>query len=149
VRILDAPTSGLDPVLQDEFRGLLAARKSEGTSIWLTSHVMAEVERVADRVGLVGDGVSTRELSMEELRLQAASQIRLTFPHAVDRARFTDVPFVTEVAVDAETVVVRVNGPVTELLRGAAELGATEIETGRRDLDDVFLEMFEPEARRP
>jgi ABC-2 type transport system ATP-binding protein len=144
--ILDEPTSGLDPVLQDEFRKLLAERKSEGTSIWLTSHVMAEVERVADRVGLVRDGVLTSELSMDEVRLQAASRIRLTFPERVDRVRLTGVPFVTDVAVDAENAVVRVNGPVTELLRRAAELGATDIETERRDLDDVFLEMFEPDA---
>jgi len=50
VLILDEPTSGLDPVLQ-EFRDLLGERKAEGASIWLTSHVMAEVERVADRSG--------------------------------------------------------------------------------------------------
>jgi ABC-2 type transport system ATP-binding protein len=146
--VLDEPTSGLDPVLQEEFRKLLGERKSEGTSIWLTSHVMAEVERVADRVGLVRDGILTRELSMKKLRLQAASRIRLTFPHLVDRARLTDVPCVTGVAIEGETAVVAINGPVTELLRRAAELGATEIETERRDLDDVFLEMFEPDTGR-
>jgi ABC-2 type transport system ATP-binding protein len=145
--ILDEPTSGLDPVLQEEFRKLLAERKSAGASIWLTSHVMAEVERVADRVGLVRDGVLTRELSMDELRLQAAARIRLTFPNAVDRAQLAGIPCVTDVATDGRSAVVQVNGPVTELLRRAAELGATEIETERRDLDDVFLEMFEPEAK--
>ena len=55
--ILDEPTSGLDPVLQEEFRELLAERKAGGATIWLTSHVMAEVERVADRVGLIRDGL--------------------------------------------------------------------------------------------
>ena len=54
--ILDEPTSGLDPVLQEEFRDLLAERKRAGASMWMSSHVMAEVERVADRVGLVNDG---------------------------------------------------------------------------------------------
>src|SRR6516165_6241261 len=92
--ILDEPTSGLDPVLQDEFRALLGERKTEGATIWLTSHVMAEVERVADRVGLVRDGVLTRELAMDELRVQAASRIRLTFPSAVDPAQLANVPFV-------------------------------------------------------
>jgi ABC-2 type transport system ATP-binding protein len=142
--ILDEPTSGLDPVLQEEFRKLLAERKAEGASIWLTSHVMAEVERVADRVGLVRDGVLTRELAMDELRVQAASRIRLTFPSAVDPAQLANVPFVSDVVTDVNSVAVRLNGPVTELLRRAAELGAIEIETERRDLDDVFLEMFEP-----
>jgi ABC-2 type transport system ATP-binding protein len=78
--ILDERTSGLDPVLQEEFRELLAERKAGGASIWLTSHVMAEVERAADRVGLIRDGVLVRELSLDELRHQAGSRIRLTVP---------------------------------------------------------------------
>ncbi|GAA1038689.1 ABC transporter ATP-binding protein [Virgisporangium ochraceum] len=144
--ILDEPTSGLDPVLQEEFRELLAERKSEGASIWLTSHVMAEVERVADRVGLVRDGVLSRELSMEELRRQAADRIRFRFPRNVRPQALATVANVTDVAGEAGSLVVTVDGPVTDLLRRAAQLGATTVETERRDLDEVFLEMFEPEA---
>jgi ABC-2 type transport system ATP-binding protein len=144
--ILDEPTSGLDPVLQEEFRHLLTERKQAGASIWLTSHVMAEVARVADRVGLVRDGVLAKELSMNELRQQATSRIRLGFPGPVDVAALTGVAHVTGASGEDGTVLVTVDGPVTDLLRRAAELGATSVETERRDLDDVFLELFDTNA---
>jgi ABC-2 type transport system ATP-binding protein len=145
--ILDEPTSGLDPVLQEEFRDLLGERKAEGASIWLTSHVMAEVERVADRVGLVRDGILTRELAMDELRRQATDRLRFTFAGTVEPADIVGAAHVTEVTDEGASLLVTVDGPVTELLRRAADLGATTIETERRDLDDVFLETFEPGGR--
>jgi ABC-2 type transport system ATP-binding protein len=141
--ILDEPTSGLDPVLQEVFRDLLAERKEDGVSIWLTSHVMAEVERVADRVGLVRDGVLARELSMDELRHQATSRIRLGFVTAVDPSALSGVEHVTDIGVEGNDLLVSVDGPITELLGRAAGLGVTTIETERRDLDEIFLEMFD------
>jgi ABC-2 type transport system ATP-binding protein len=147
--ILDEPTSGLDPVLQEEFRDLLAERKQDGTSIWLTSHVMAEVERVADRVGLVRDGVLSRELSMDELRGQAANRIRFTFPRVVAAEELAGIAHVSHVSSDAHGVLVDLDGPVTDLLRRAAELGALTVETEKQDLDEVFLDMFEPDRTRP
>jgi ABC-2 type transport system ATP-binding protein len=139
--ILDEPTSGLDPLLQEDFRDLLAERKAAGATIWLTSHVMAEVERVADRVGLVREGRLARELTMAELRHQATGQIRLTFPAHVDPGQFQRVPNVTGAQGNNGEVLVSVDGPVTDVLARGAELGATGIETEKRDLDDIFLEM--------
>jgi len=144
--ILDEPTSGLDPVLQEEFRDLLAERKAEGATIWLTSHVMAEVERVADRVGLARDGRLARELTMDELRHQATGRMRLTFAEPVDAAQLASVPHVTDAQAEDDDVLVTVDGPVTELLRRAADLGATAIETEHRDLDDIFLEMYQADG---
>ena len=141
--ILDEPTSGLDPVLQEEFRKLLAERKAAGASIWLTSHVMAEVERVADRVGLIRDGMLVSELSMDELRRQAANRLRFSFPGSVDPASLAGAANVTAASVDDGAVTVTVNGPVTDVLRRAAELGATAVATEQRELDDIFLELFE------
>ena len=141
--ILDEPTSGLDPVLQEAFRDLLAERKAAGATIWLTSHVMAEVERVADRVGLVREGKLARELSMTELRHQSIGQIRLTFPASVDADAFARVPHVTGAQGNDGELVLTVDGPVTAVLRRAGELGATNILTEQRDLDDIFLEMYQ------
>ncbi|MEM8621381.1 MAG: ABC transporter ATP-binding protein [Actinomycetota bacterium] len=144
--ILDEPTSGLDPVLQEEFRSLLAERKARGVTIWLTSHVMAEVERVADRVGLIRDGKMAKELAMEDLRHQTTGRIRLGFAEPVDAAAFGDVDGLTAVDIDDRDVTVSVDGPVAALLRRAGDLGAVHIETQRRDLDDIFLELFDLSA---
>ena len=141
--ILDEPTSGLDPLLQEDFRDLLAERKAAGATIWLTSHVMAEVERVADRVGLVREGKLDRELTMTELRHQATRQILLTFPAPVGAESFTRVPHVTRAQAEDGDLRLTVDGAVTDVLERAAELGATGIETEQRDLDDIFLEMYQ------
>ncbi|MCH7790116.1 MAG: ABC transporter ATP-binding protein [Acidobacteria bacterium] len=141
--ILDEPTSGLDPVLQEEFRDLLDERKQTGATIWLTSHVMAEVERVADRVGLIRDGHMAKELSMTELRHQTTGTIRLAFPQVVETSAFEGVAGVTGVRVEDGEIVVTIEGPVAALLSRAGELGASHIETEKRDLDDVFLELFD------
>jgi ABC-2 type transport system ATP-binding protein len=141
--ILDEPTSGLDPVLQEEFRELLAERKEAGATIWLTSHVMAEVERVADRVGLIRDGLMARELSMQELRDQAVSEIHLTFPWPVEAAAFEGVEHVADLRVVDGVVIATTDGPVADLLSRAGELGATRIETRRQDLDEIFLNLFD------
>lgn len=77
--ILDEPASGLNPVLQDTFRELLAERKARGATVWLTSHVMSDVEHVADRVGLIDRGRLTQELTMSGLRRQTTGDIGLTF----------------------------------------------------------------------
>jgi len=146
--ILDEPTSGLDPVLQEEFRDLLAERKNDGATIWLTSHVMAEVERVADRVGLVRDGRLAREFSMAELRHQAVARIRLTFPVSPTAEDLASLPHVASVDLQGSVALVTMSGPVTALLARAAELGATDVETEQRSLDDIFLEVFEATEHR-
>ncbi|MCP4436528.1 MAG: ABC transporter ATP-binding protein [Actinomycetia bacterium] len=141
--ILDEPTSGLDPVLQEEFRDLLAERKARGATIWLTSHVMAEVERVADRVGLIRDGVMAEELEMADVARQAASRIKLTFDGAVTASAFDGVPNVAEARDEGGAVLLSMDGPVADMLTRAGELGATGIETEHQDLDDVFLDLFD------
>ncbi len=140
--ILDEPTSGLDPVLQEEFRNLLAERKEQGATIWLTSHVMAEVERVADRVGLLRSGSLAKELPMTELRHQATGTIRLTFPQPVAASELEAIAGVTSVHAEDGDLVVSVTGSVAALMLRAGELGVEQVQTTTRDLDDVFLELF-------
>jgi ABC-2 type transport system ATP-binding protein len=146
--ILDEPTSGLDPVLQDTFRQLLAERKARGATIWLTTHVMAEVEQVADRVGMIDDGHLAQELAMDDLRRQTTGEIRLTFVDVPTADDFDAVDGVSAVRVEGDDVIVHVVGAVTALLARAAELGAVGIRTEQRDLDDIFLEHYAGEAER-
>ncbi len=140
--ILDEPTSGLDPVLQDTFREIVIERKAEGASVWLTSHVMSDVEHVADRVGLIDQGKLVQQLTMDDLRRQTTGEIQLTFDSVVDASAFDGVSGVSNVAVNGNEVSLHVDGPVTAVLARAAELGATGIRTRQRELDDIFLETY-------
>jgi len=140
--ILDEPTSGLDPVLQEEFRDLLAERKAQGATIWLTSHVMAEVARVADRVGMIDEGKLIREMTFEELRHQATTEITLGFDTPIPADRFDGVESVTGVVVDGADLKLSINGPVAAVLSRAGELGAVRIETEQNDLDAIFINLL-------
>lgn len=140
--ILDEPTSGLDPVLQEEFRDLLAERKAAGATIWLTSHVMAEVARVADRVGMINNGLLIKELSFDELRHQATTQITFGFASPVDSAAFDGVPGVSGVTQLGSDLTVNLDGAAAPALSRAGELGAIRVETKTYDLDSIFINLL-------
>ena len=140
--ILDEPTSGLDPVLQDTFREILNERKERGATVWLTSHVMSDVEHVADRVGLIDRGRLAQELSMEDLRRQSTGDIQLSFGGPPDASWFDSVPGVSDVTVNGDDLSLHLDGPVTAVLARAAELGAVGIRTHQRELEDIFLETY-------
>jgi ABC-2 type transport system ATP-binding protein len=140
--VLDEPTSGLDPVLQEEFRDLLAERKAAGATIWLTSHVMAEVARVADRVGMINDGKLIEEMTFDELRHQATTQITVGFAQPVAADSFDGVASVTGVEFDGNDAVISLQGPVAAVLSRAGELGAIRIETEHQDLDAIFIDLL-------
>lgn len=142
VLILDEPTSGLDPVLQEEFRDLLGERKADGASIWISSHVMAEVERVADRVGLIDEGTLAQELTMADLRRQTTGRIVFTFDTVPDASAFERLPGVLSVVPDGAELAVTVDGSVAEVLSAAGAHGATKVRTEHRDLDDVFVALY-------
>ncbi len=140
--VLDEPTSGLDPVLQEEFRDLLAERKAQGATIWLTSHVMAEVARVADRVGMINDGKLIEEMTFDELRHQATNKITIGFAEPVPADSFDAVSSVTGVEVDGTDVAITLQGPVAAVLSRAGDLGAIRIETEQQDLDAIFIDLL-------
>jgi ABC-2 type transport system ATP-binding protein len=145
--ILDEPTSGLDPVLQEEFRDLLAERKHAGATIWMSSHVMAEVERVADRVGLIDEGRLALEMSMDELRRKTSGELVFTFATPTSPEPFAALPGVTGAVADGRDVTMRVDGSAASVLRTAGELGALAVRTEQRDLDDVFIELYQGAGR--
>lgn len=136
--ILDEPTNGLDPILQDTFRDLLGEHKSQGATVWITSHVMSDVEHVADRVGLIDQGRLAQQLAMADLRRQTTGDIQLTFPTAPDASAFSGLSRVSAVHVTGNELSLHVDGAVTEVLARAAELGATGIRTHQRQLEDIF-----------
>lgn len=146
--ILDEPTSGLDPVLQDIFRDLARDRLAAGATVWLTSHVMSDVDQIADRVGLIDQGRLAQELSMDEFRRQTTGRIQLTFVSPPPTDAFDGVAGVSQVEVTDAELSLHVDGPVTDVLARAAELGAIGIRTEQRELEDIFLETYAHEEGR-
>lgn len=136
--VLDEPTSGLDPLVQQEFQHLVRETVDSGATVFLSSHVLAEVELMADRVGIVVDGRLAVVDSVDQLRERAARRIELDFP-AAPPAELADAPGVQKVEVRANTASCWVAGPAGPLLKLSVDHGLIDVHTHDPDLEDAFL----------
>jgi ABC-2 type transport system ATP-binding protein len=144
--LLDEPTSGLDPLLQHEFNALVREVVADGATVLLSSHVLPEVETLANRVGIVRKGRLVAVAGVEELRQAARQRIDLHVAGAVteaDVARFRAVPEVAEVSAAAGVVHLVVEGSMDGAVKAAAHLEVLRIVSHETDLEDVFLRYYE------
>jgi ABC-2 type transport system ATP-binding protein len=149
--ILDEPTNGLDPIMQREFLALVREARDAGRTVFLSSHVLSEVEAVADTVGILRAGRLVVTRPVDELKAQAVRRIDLTFARAVPEIELRDVPEVKEVAVDDLTAHLVVAGSTAALLRAAAPYDVTNVVGHEPDLGEIFLDYYaqtEPVSRR-
>ena len=140
--VLDEPTSGLDPIMQEEFHDLVRERNAAGATVFLSSHVLAEVQEMADRVGLIGDGRLIEVKTVEELLRQHQQRLELELPEPAASDAFAGVPGVVDASVTGSVVRLVVEGPVHPALARAAELRAERITSRQPDLEAVFLEVY-------
>lgn len=139
--ILDEPTSGLDPIIQREFDDILEEERQRGTTVILSSHVMSEVERLADRVAIIDKGHLAVTESISALKAKVTRSIELDFDHPLDTQEFTSLPGVTAVTAHRNTIVCQVVGSENALLTRAAVLGVVNIRTHDPSLDEIFLDV--------
>ena len=137
--VLDEPTSGLDPIAQEEFAQILDERRRDGAAIVLSTHVLHEVEAVADRVVILDRGRVLDVDTVARLRERIATEIRLTFPRDVDIDRYRNCSGVTDVQVEKSDVIVRAVVPHTQVLQLAVDDGVTKIVSHEATLSDVFI----------
>jgi ABC-2 type transport system ATP-binding protein len=135
--VLDEPTSGLDPLVQQEFQRLVRETVEGGATVFLSSHVLAEVEQMADRVGIVVHGRLVVVDSVDLLRERAARRIELDFPAAPPD--LTGAPGVQRVEVRGPTATCWVAGEAGPLLKLAVDHGLVDVHTHDPDLEDAFL----------
>ena len=141
--VLDEPTSGLDPLMQREFYRLVAEAKAEGRTVFLSSHVLSEVERIADRVGIVREGRLVVVEGLEALKAKALRRLEIHFAVPVPREEFASLPGVQDVAVEGSLLTCTAVGSVDRLLKAAARYEVTNLVTHEADLEDLFLRYYE------
>ena len=142
--ILDEPTGGLDPLMQQEFATLLGEVRGEGRTVFLSSHYLPEVQRIADRVGIVRQGHLIAVDTLDGFRTRIQSNLSIEFAAPADPAGFTGLPGVTSVEAHDGGRLLRlsVSGPQDAVIRAAASAEAIAIHTEEADLDDVFLSYY-------
>ncbi|AFM17694.1 ABC-type multidrug transport system, ATPase component [Mycolicibacterium chubuense NBB4] len=137
--ILDEPTLGLDPLMQREFRLLIDEAAEAGATVLLSSHVLAEVELVCDRIALIHDGRLLEVGSLDELRAMRVHRIEAVFTGALDVAGLDRLPRVSEAAISDHRLTCSVQGSVTPLLERLAAANVVELDSREISLEEVFV----------
>jgi ABC-type multidrug transport system ATPase subunit len=145
--ILDEPTSGLDPLVQQTFYALVREAKAEGRTVFLSSHVLSEVERMCDRVAIIRDGRLVRAGRVDTLRDLAHHQVELRFVEAVPAAEFAALPGVSEVQVEDHTLRLRVAGAMTPVVRAAGRYELLDFVSREPSLEESFLAVYGRDPR--
>ena len=122
--ILDEPTAGLDPLVQQTFFGLVREARNEGRTIFLSSHIIDEVDRTCDRVAIIREGRLVQVDRIEAIRELAFHHVELTFASPVSPAVFEGIEGVSDVTAVNHSVSMRVNGPIGAVIAAAAEHGS-------------------------
>ena len=141
--VLDEPTNGLDPAGMADMRALLVDVAAGGQTVLLSSHLLAEVQEICDRVGIIAGGRLLVESTVAELR--GATEIRLV-AEPIDRALAVAMRVAGDDAVEVDGPVLRVSGPAAqapELARALVGAGVdiTELTPVERSLEDVFFDL--------
>jgi ABC-2 type transport system ATP-binding protein len=144
--ILDEPTSGLDPLVQQSFYQLVREARQEGRTVFLSSHILSEVERTADRVGIIREGRLVKVDSVEGLRDLAHHQVELRFSGPVPTHVFDALPGVSDVVGEDHVLRMRVNGPITPIVRAAAQYELLDFVSREPTLEETFLAQYGQKA---
>ncbi len=140
--ILDEPTSGLDPLVQQTFYTVVREARSEGRSVFLSSHILSEVERTCDRVAIIREGALVKVDSVEGLRDLAHHQVELRFTDGVPTEAFASLPGVSEVVVDDHVLRMRVAGAITPVVQAAARYELLDFVSREPTLEETFLAQY-------
>lgn len=140
--VLDEPTSGLDPLLQQEFLALVREAQSRGATVFMSSHVLSEVEDVAGRVAIVRQGRIVDLDDVATLRRRAGQRVELVFGGPVPPEAFTGLPGVEDLAVTDRTVRCLLHGEPDALLKAAAAHHVVGWSAEDRELEDLFLDFY-------
>jgi len=147
--ILDEPTSGLDPLNQQEFYQMVADVRTEGRTVFLSSHILPEVEHTCDRVAIIREGRLVKIDHVSALKDIHQHDMELSFPGPASVEWFKHIAGVASVAqgADEHTLQLAVQGALTEIIHIAGQHDATNIATREPSLEEAFLRFYEPEQQ--
>ena len=135
--IFDEPTGGLDPLMEQEFRRCVLEAKERGQSVFLSSHMLSEVEALCDRVGILSAGRLVDMGTLAAMRHLSTLAVRATFDGSVPDV--TRVPGVSSIVVEGRTLECQVTGAVEPLLKVLANASVHELLSREPSLEELFL----------
>jgi len=146
--LLDEPTFGLDPLIQHEVLKLVTEACSEGATVFFSSHILSEVQEIADRVGIIRGGVVVEVAETETLINRSLRRVRIHFKNAEDAQRLGKIPGVTILSQDYnQKLSLQVEGEMDTLIKALASYQVLDFETERPSLEEIFLAYYKEERQ--
>ncbi|MEV0027566.1 ABC transporter ATP-binding protein [Nocardia sp. NPDC050793] len=140
--ILDEPTSGLDPLLQQRFLTLVSEAKANGQTVFMSSHILSEVQQTADRAVIMRAGKLLGTENVEDLRRRSPRAVELVFDEDVFTDDFAGLPGVHDLSVTDRTVRCTTEGEVDELFKKAAKYRLVSVLSTEPDLEQIFFSLY-------
>jgi len=140
--VLDEPTQGLDPLVQQTFYALIDETKARGGTVFLSSHILPEVERVCDRVGIIREGRLLTVDDVDDLKAKALRSVIFHFAVPVDASVFVPLPSVIHAEARGDAVAITVQGELDEVVKEAARHTVINVETREPSLEEIFLRAY-------
>ncbi len=143
--ILDEPTSGLDPLNQQEFDRMVKEVRDDGRTVFLSSHILTEVEQTCHRVAIIREGQLVRVGLVEEMKDIKRHEITITFANAVPIEAFKGLDGVEQVETlaDGHTLRLSVQGGADAVIKAAAQYSVLTLTSHEPSLEDIFLRYYE------
>jgi ABC-2 type transport system ATP-binding protein len=141
--VLDEPTTGLDPLVQRVFYELVREATLDGRTVFLSSHVLPEVQQVADRVGVIREGRLVLLDTVEALRARAFTRVEVTFADPPPATAFAGLPGVREIERRGAVVLLGLEGEADALVKALAVHTVVALDVREADLEDVFMSLYE------
>lgn len=140
--ILDEPTNGLDPLMQHQFYDLLNETKKEGRTVFLSSHILPEVEKVCDRVGIIRQGRLVTVETIESLKSHSVRQLEIHFTGTVPKDKFINIPGVRDIVLQDNILTCTVVGSLDALVKAAAQFEVVNIISHEPTLEEIFMTYY-------
>ncbi len=140
--VLDEPSAGLDPLVQQSLHELITEFRDDGRTVFLSSHTLSEVERVADRVGIIRHGKLVEVASITDLKAIAIHRLDFEFAREPDLHALRKLPGVRDVSGDGRHLSVFYEGSLDAILAEASRYGVESIRSHDADLEEIFLQYY-------
>lgn len=142
VLILDEPSIGLDPLVQQELHAILRDAAAEGRTVFLSSHTLSEVERVADRVGIIRKGRLVVVETVDSLKAKAIRSVTMDFAEEIDPGIFEGVDGIRDAEISGSRATLTFEGSMSEVLRVATRHEIVNLTSTEADLEEIFLTYY-------
>ena len=147
ILILDEPTSGLDPLKQQVFDDLILENKEKGKTIFISSHVLPEVEMLCDRVAIIKDGKIVAENTMSKLKSMAMNRFEVIFKNEIKEKSFGKSIGVKNVNKSGDKYIFDVEGDVNKFIKKITENKVSIFKSIEPDLEEIFLSFYKKRKR--